>query len=685
MQDENVPNEKVKPLEVSSKGADKEDLKIDIENDEELRKKALRAVIDRYDSVQSSHMKLESDCEKWYQMWKMGDAMIDAETKSDVSASECWELVEDWRAVFMSSIFGVDPPFDVRGKRGDLVSKEKFKNSIRTAPDFNQTLMKIQEKLGETPPEKIEDLLNLAYEKALTDKKNKIKAVLSQNLKDKKFEEEMDKVVGAGALYGTFTAKATFEYNYERVLDYEEVNSEYGLEQFVTEKPKFRTELTEDPAFRYVDLRNLYFREGNMCWVIERIKTTWDKIERSGKGKTYQNLERAKKTFASYDNNRYRSKDDNESVVGSLDRDVDLLEAHNIPLEVKGKRILTTITVANMEEVIEVRKCPYDYPPYIIEPFVSKGEDYTTGIGIAELIEKPFMELIVHKQLSMDANKRGVYCMTAVDGKYIQDRRQLKVRKDGNVELKGTTPGQGVDSIIGFIRPPVEYVSSGAHIIEMLKQEIVNIGRLKSVGSGKKVEPNPTATEYSIMAPEAFKSIEIFLKKVSRNVVAEYLRRAYEMYVAIRQKSYSIEIEGEFKSFPPQDIYTEGLEFEMLGVMHMEQSAVNRTQNMQKVDLAQKIFQNDFLDDDGNRVKPNMYKLTNDVFYSYGDENPDENWVSINPPPPQAPGQMALPGIPGGGMEAPASPGAPMPGEGVPTNVDIAKSAIATGAQPGGV
>ena len=619
----------------------------------DLRQRAYLAVMNRKRAVQSQHDELVAQCDKWEQMWKVGTVDKNKDTLANVGSMDVWNSVEDWTAFIMDAMFGVDPMLDVEGR------KKKLDNELS----------------------------------------RRIKGVLLDIARQGRIEDEGEIGIREGVKLGTLTFKTPYQFSEEAQLVIKQRPKIFnlGFMQVPTGAVEdyVETEIKVDdrPVLKWVDIRNLYFRYDKKSWIIEEILSNWSEIDKQAReNNVYGNLERAKAVgFPSgtesdrelKNKNKISNQPNNASNIQSLDGDVLLYEAHHIPFnfkaddpvpdELKGKKVLCIITIANNSEVIRIQATPFRKPPYLICPlFRQPGSEL--GIGIPQILEYLVREFNTRKNQSLDANTLGLYCMIAANMRYIKKPEQLKIRPNGRIDLKDLPPGTRIDDVISFIRPPTEYSVLAEQMTTMLQNEMSRSTRLKNVMSGEKIPKGTTATEATSMIREAFKGVKIILDRIDRNIFQEFFERAYVMCVLNRQKSWVIEVEQQqqtidpttgqaiaekgrvWEEVTPQQIYSDGIDIKMLGPIHMQDEIVFQHKIMQAMDLAKKMFSGPVMNDKNQLVVFDKYKGFNDILYSLNIEDPESYWKQVSMPA-TVPGAI-------GPQPATRAPGAPVVGQG---------------------
>jgi hypothetical protein len=595
----------------------------------ELMKQAKKAVLSRFDSVKTKRQERIKEYDRLEKIYLSGTqgSTADKRTLSQVMTTDGFNAVEDWVALVQDAMFPTDPPFDIEGKKSILANDIKLK----------------------------------------------IKKVLSENMLQTDYRFEFEKVSRQGVKFGTFAAKGAYwqtdqkpEIFVEDVAKTLEVTDENGQTTTMT-LPETDKKLGEKivvegyPGYKFVDLRKLYFRHDKANWVMELIDSTWDEVEKLSSQPTpiYDNLKKAKKTTLSKDDTK-----DLENIPG--DQDVELLEAHHIPLEIEtaeGKKtVLCIVTLANREEVIRVQPTPYREAPYLFCQFMEKNG--VEGMGLLEILDKMLTEINTRRTQALDANTMGLYGMKAVNMRYIKKPEQLRIRKDGLIELKETD--KPINEIISFLRPPVEYANIAMDLLARISSDVIRTTRMKGVLAGEKVSPNPTASEWQGMMKEALKSVKIILERISRYQMEEWLKRAYVLNVLNREKSWVYVISPEQKDImgpvsqpqlveiSPEEIYSDGIDIRPLGITYMRDEIVVRQQQMQKLDLLMKYGNLPLVNEKGQPVRVDFYKQLKDLLIAFGEERPDEVFVVV-PPPPIMP-MTGGPGMPGQGPNGNGGP-----------------------------
>ena len=638
---------------------------------DELKKKAYKAIMDRFNGVKEEREERFRLYQYWQDLYLAREAGQSKETLSQVMTTYGFNFVEDWVALTMDAMFPVDPPFEIKG----------LKSEIKTS----QT--------------------------------DYITRVLAGNMRKTDYEMEFERIDRQGLILGTLVSKGGWRIDEEpaiRVVEEDKVlkhevdgeSIETVVEGEEGEPVKERRveefiEIEDYPGYNFVQLNRLYFRADKLSWVIELINSNWSEIEKLEREKDgtglYDNVEKAKETSypGTTETPDYEQKDKDDATVTAdikkVDGDVELMEGHHIPVEIDGKKILCIVTVANRKEVVRVQPTPYKKVPYLFTQFFdSSGVE---GKGLIEMIEKPLVEMNTRRNLSRDANTKGLYGMKAVNMKYIKKPEQLKIRPDGIIELKETD--KPINQIIQFYRPPVEYATIAEELMDRMAQEMVRTSRMKGVLAGEKVTPQPSASEWTGMLKEALKSIKIILKRIAKGQIEEWLDRAYIMNVFNRQKSWRIPVElpqpqippagmpapgvqgpmpptevpqgPEWVEVTPEQIYTDGIDIRAIGVSYMEDTAVMRHQTMQEMEMMAKYGELPMFNDAGVPVGPDYYKQMTKMKIAFGSEDPKAEFRVLPPPPPPPP--PAPPGMGG--------PGLPQPlGAGVPTEAGLMGGAM---------
>lgn len=632
----------------------------------ELKKQAKKAVLSRFDSVKNDRMKRKKFYDELEKIYLSGvdGSVQNKQTLAEVMTTDGFNSVEDWVALIMDAMFPTDPAFDVEGRKNKL-----------------------------------------SYET-----KNKIKKVLQDNMNRTDYHFEFEKVCRQGVKYGTFVAKGAYWItDPEPMLKVEdvqtilkmntpdgEVNIPLKNEDGTPSMEKQMSEVIDiDPyaGYKFVSMDKLYFRNDKLSWMIELMDSNWDEVEKQSKldYPMYDNLEKAMKT--AYPEKTSESTD--------LDQDVELMEAHQIPLRIKTeegmKKVLCIVTLANREEVIRVQPTPYRKAPYLFNQFFEKKG--VEGMGLMEILKKMLIEINTRRTQALDANTMGLYGMKAVNMRYIKKPEQLKIRKDGLIELKETD--KNINEIIQFFRPPVEYANIAMDLLGRISSDIIRTTRMKGVLAGEKVTPNPTASEWQGMMKEALKSIKVILQRISRYQIEEWLQRAYILNVFNREKSWKMLVQPEQKNLtpmmpPPQpglppeaqpqpqppiieeaqvleitpeDIYSDGIDIKAVGVSYMRDEVVVRQQQMQKLDLLVKYQQLPLVNEQGQQVQIDYYKQLVELLVSFGDDDPKDSFVIQPPPPPPQPEGGNPAGANGQGPNTVQGAPANMSQQGVPPDV----------------
>jgi len=574
----------------------------------DLMEQAKKAVLSRFKGNEEEHKNKVDRLDKYEEMYRGGDVLSDSETKAKVSPMDGFNLVEDWVALTMDGLVSIDRPFDIIGRKQNL------------SPSQNRVIRK----------------------------------VLKENWDTTDFEGGFELSVREMFKCGTLWAKTPYVVQQETRMVVKDIEEEEKSPEGISISKQTKKGLeevidTEDyPGFYPVDGRRLYYRAKKPSWFIELIDSNWSHVLVQAEKKLYENIEKAKKTEYPIGDRPTDKMEDKAEVnyddMVEADGDVELMEAHHIPLQIKGKKILCIVTIINRTEVIRVQPTPYQKPPYIVHSFIPQPGS-VDGIGLLQLVELLYKELTSRRRLSLDANSFGLYCMIAANMKYIKKKKQLAIRPHGLIELKEVD--RPISEILQFIRPPVEYITAAENLMTKVQADIIRTSRLKGVMAGEKISPTPSATEMQSMIKEAYKSVKIIFKRLCRGVISEWLQRAYVMDILNREKSWTIQWDSknidplsgkEIATQPwvevtPQQIYTDGIDIRILGLAHMENDIVTRHQKLQKFELLAKYAEAPFMDEEGKPVKPNLYKAFMDVLRTFGEDRPEDNFLTAPPPP----------------------------------------------------
>lgn len=584
-----------------------------------LNKKALEAVTSRLDSVQEIHNQKVKEWDEIETIYSSESTLQDKETLAQINSRQMYNAVEDWTAVIVDGLLSVSPCIKVKPRPG---------KSIMTA-----------------------------------DQAYKIEKSLWRNAEETDFQEQLELGTREGVKTGIFCFKDPYrqDENWRLVKKQRPKMLEFGkikIKLPVNESYLEQEITTEGTApLIAVDPRNLFFRKDRITWVIERMQVSLDTVKR------------LKETYNIYDNLDGLEKlgidaketSDPETTAASLDGDVILYEGHHIPIKFEsedgtpdlvGQTVMCIVTVANKERVVRVQVSPYREVPYLITSFIPRRKS-TYGIGVGEAIKSLVIEYNTRRNQSLDANTFGLYGMIIANTKFIKDRNQLKIRQNGVIEIRGTdrTPAE----VLSFIRPPVEYVSAAQGIMQDVRSEIGETTRLKTPMTGEKISPTASATEAANMYKESLKSVKIILNRIDRNIVQKYFERAYIYLVLNRKDPWFIEVEppkggmneqtnpmaensiSNYMEISPEDIYTDGIEIDVLGSKNLENEVVQRNQTMQFIDLAAKYASQPMENDAGQQVVFDMYRAFNKLAATFGETNPSSLWKVLPPPPPPAP------------------------------------------------
>jgi len=644
---------------------------------ENLRKKVFNAVMDRLNSVKPQHDAQVEKWELWEKMYQSSYVAQDKQTLATINTGMMWNSVEDWVAVIMDAVFSVQPIFDVK-------------------PSPNKV---------KAPP--------IVYEK--------IKSALWSDSIATSLEDNSEIGIRYGVMFGNFTFKKCVQLDEDKRIVRKQRPAMFNIGNYSMPIPgrseqymEYEVNNIERTALKPVDPRNLYFRSDKVSWIIEKSVLPWDVIKNQAREyQLYGNIEKAMETtlpdqiqtanIQTSSSAGSATKEQNKNIF-QLDGEVEILEAHHIPLklseddgvppEYANRKILCIVTIANQKEVIRIQPTPYDEPPYIISPFVPRRNS-SYGIGVCEMLEQSTREFNTRRNQALDLNTLGLYAMIVANPKYLKDPSQLKIRPHGRIDLKNCDP-TSAGKVVDFIRPPMEAANTAMQHCAAIQEEAQRNSRLKSVMSGNMTTPITSATEVSYMMKEAIKSVRMIFRRIDRNIYAKYFQFAYEMALFHRKAPWLTDVRDPFtgqivfNEVSVEDIYTDGIDIEIVGFTRLEDDIISKNQDMQIMDLAMKVFSAPVPNEYGQLVLPNTYKMFNDIMIKSGKENPQDYWVVL-------PGQQMAPGTanpnamaetknPNHAFTAPNSPSGPdaVTGGSMPTFENVAKGTVESATPTGG-
>jgi hypothetical protein len=379
--------------------------------------------------------------------------------------------------------------------------------------------------------------------------------------------------------------------------------------------------------------------------------------------------------------------------VKKLDGDVEIYEAHNVPFEYKVSDLTNrkegaklkdakgndTISLPSIivcikdgEEYYPIRIQPSPWGlPYKASPFAEKDNDIA-GKGLPEILESLQSLLNEDVNLFLDMLKMALLGVSAVDQDKVSNSEILNNLQAGSSLILKDLAGAAIDSAVQFFRPPLDSLQALMPMIQFITEYIKKTSRKGP--SGEKIAPNPTATEAYNMIKEQEKSVNRAALRLNDNIWVPILEDMYVYTLLNRDEPFSLKVLGykltnpsivdplnpvsptmfesvtKWMEVSPEDIYVDGISFNIKALENAEKQALERQQIMQFLKL---VFESGlamdpntmqekiYVDDANTPLVLNIYKILDNAAKALGQVDIWKRKQGNG-----APG-MANPGMPG--------------------------------------
>jgi hypothetical protein len=665
---------------------------------DEYAKQAAWAMKSRIDGTKDDTKKLRDNIKKNVQLYELKGVVGDSTTKVPLGAirTSCDDWIDDLTEIFRKlpdSIF-------IKAKKN---MQEKFVSKILPADrsDFSKQMAMtydlLQGKAEEMKKtEGITDeqmkLLNQLTEKNVYyfSVMDSIKQMLIDALDNADFNNKIERLIYNGVVKKMFIIKKQFNTKDSRALKVFESDEKEGL----FTNFKLSTEQKKIFNFTVIDPEKMIFRSDTLKgWKIEEIDYNFYELlnmvlDDNGKPKpdALYDCDRLKKVEELLKESVPQKKaweedDPTVSTLGQvklIDGDIVIYEGHEIPFRYNIKDLLkrkdgakltglspngeitlsSTITSIHINGVLipigiqpEIFSSVYDIEVY------AESSESSAGMALPDVLEKAegFLNDIYNK--CYDLIKLSVNGNAVVDEDAVVNTNQLNgINSNDAIKLKDLN-GRKIGDVIQWFRPPLDAVQFVISVCEKIEFKLAKLSRKGP--TGEKIAPNPSATEFTSMIRELQKTVN----RVGMRINSMFVRLLMDIYLyslltqedkfKLQTKGYKLnslpagyEIKEVLKQIEstPEELWIDGIDFEIKCLENAEKEALQKSQQLQFVDMLikdQLVFDpmgmpRKYIDDAGNPVTIDMFKLL-DTTARY--MQIDSIWRKVQelPPVPTAP------------------------------------------------
>jgi hypothetical protein len=633
---------------------------------QELAAQAKYALQSRIDATKDFTNKRVDRINKNYLIYNQKENNSDSLSQAIYPATT--NAVEDWVDDLYLTFSKLEDNVHIEGNN-DVLEDFIIKSLEKTGLEDNAVLSKIRSLIKNVLGNVVRSEKSVYYFK----KKEVIKKLLKQLIEKSKFKENLEDFLYIGINGGEFCFKGNWGEDKQYKLQvHEETDSknEYikmGNFKYAIEKEYFY-------MFKPIDTRLLIYRQFKRKWVIEIIRTTfWELLEDTldEKGKPRKNatydiriLNQVKELLKDNEDSIDISYDELDaeqtdlSEIYKIDGDLEVYEAHNIPLILDGKPVNCLITAIHKnEDIIPIRIQP---TPYIDLPY--KFADFGKGgVGLPELIEKLQDILNDYQGYSTDMMNMSIWGVVAGDIDKFEDPEKVsKIRARDFIQLKNLKGG-GLKEAFEWLHPPVDVLP----VMERMFGIVLDVlNRTTRKGpSGQKIVPNPSATEVASIIQELQKSVNrvvvrltILFNEMIKNMYIYTLINRNSMF-NLKLNSFSTkQTEGQLEELTgndisqvirelevsPKELLVDNIGFKINAMdLDTNKQAIEKQQTMQAIKLLFEIgaftkqeqtvgpegkpvvteVPRTYIDDTGTEVVLDLYKLLSSFMTKSGLED----------------------------------------------------------------
>jgi hypothetical protein len=411
------------------------------------------------------------------------------------------------------------------------------------------------------------------------------------------------------------------------------------------------------------------------------------------------------------------------SKIYELEADMEIMEAFNIPLILNNKPTNCIVSAINHDGIrIPIRIQPSSFVrggPIDWVEFLKKENDIG-GQGLPEKLEGLDSIIQEYNELIKDNVKFAIYGITAGDPNNFRNPEKLKnLQPKDHIQLKDTK-GRSIREILEWLTPPTQNIGVAFDIMKF-HMDFLNAASRK--GPGDKISPNPSATEASVIMEAESEPINTV--GIRLNMFFGYIISNMYFYTLLNRDSRfalkimgtkikkGTDVEGQGLQanniermskdieLARDELLVEGIQFEVEAIKVDEsRQAIQKQQYMQAIttlwnvikvseqkqetdpatgQVIMKTVPKTYIDDTGNEVEINQFKIVTDYLDKMGITDPwkIQEKAKMTPPP----GAASMPSLPPGAGPIPPKginpPKVNMPPlNATPNNAAVLNSAI---------
>jgi hypothetical protein len=315
--------------------------------------------------------------------------------------------------------------------------------------------------------------------------------------------------------------------------------------------------------------------------------------------------------------------DEDLNNLWDIDGQITLYVAHYIPLvfESNGKKrayksMMTFVNINSADDDREnlvplgIQETPYVAGlPLLTTNFINKDGD-VAGMGLPQLIfelQKLLNNFSAHSQ---DIINLGLGGVMIIDPDVVTSSEKLQNITPRMILKLKNMKGRRVSDVISWLHPPLDTVKSTQNMFNLYQAYLSRTTRRGP--TGEKITPNPSATEVSSIIEERGKSVNKTALRIN-NLYVNMLERIYIYNMLNRKDKFRLKIKGmkikdrkkmqteidqrledaiedheildKIIDLSPEEIFIDGLNFNITALEAFNKRSTERQQAMQAVNL----------------------------------------------------------------------------------------------------
>lgn len=470
-----------------------------------------------------------------------------------------------------------------------------------------------------------------------------IKQLVVDGVKKAKIREKLEDFHHKGLISGMFMVKKRYARSTTRVLKRFEDADKDKKGQYLA-LGDYVKDFEREKVFSVdvVDTRKIIHRKDKITWIIEIIDTSFSNLLNATLDMNDEPLKDAPYDYemlklAEEDvmkNIPESETDDMKALlaeanayefidVKSLDGDVTVYEGHDIPIVYNTSDLMqrkerskikkgSTKSSMTLLSTVACIKSGDRYIPIKVQPsawedeyeycvFAKKNDD-VAGMGLPEVLKAMQSGVDTALNQIFDLVDLGIKGITVIDDSKLQNPSALGNLSSGQIIHSQDTGGARIAEIFQQYRPDMGAVGPMGEILDRLSMDLRRTSRKGP--TGEKMPANTTATEYAGITQELLKSVN----RVGLRLNDLWVKVVTDVYVYTllhADGNFSMKLDGykrgtktnevdpddviipvnKWVEVKPEDVFVDGISFEIQALENSQKQALARQQAMQFLKL----------------------------------------------------------------------------------------------------